>query len=147
MTVVDTPLSVMVSADPMEIDEGGTSMISATASRAIEAGDGAVEIDLIVVGDATLAADSIMIAAGDMSGYTMLTATEDDDMDNETVVVVASGSGISTSMQVEVAVTDTTGTEPMPEPVPALPLIAQWLLGLGLMGGGARQLFRRRSQG
>ena len=35
---------------------------------------------------------------------------------------------------------------PMPEPVPALPLIAQWLLGLGLMGGGARQLFRRRSQ-
>ena len=34
-----------------------------------------------------------------------------------------------------------------PEPVPALPLIAQWLLGLGLMGGGARQLFRRRRQG
>ena len=37
--------------------------------------------------------------------------------------------------------------EPEPEPVPALPLIAQWLLGLGLMGGGARQLFRRRRQG
>ena len=36
--------------------------------------------------------------------------------------------------------------EPVPEPVPALPLIAQWLLGLGLMGGGARQLFRRRRQ-
>ena len=35
----------------------------------------------------------------------------------------------------------------VPEPVPALPLIAQWLLGLGLMGGGARQLFRRRRQG
>ena len=34
-----------------------------------------------------------------------------------------------------------------PEPVPALPLIAQWLLGLGLMGGGVRQLFRRRRQG
>ena len=33
------------------------------------------------------------------------------------------------------------------EPVPALPLIAQWLLGLGLMGGGVRQLFRRRRQG
>ena len=46
-------------------------------------------------------------------------------------------------MQVAVAVTDT--TEPVvPEPVPALPLIAQWLLGLGLLGGGARQLFRRR---
>ena len=37
--------------------------------------------------------------------------------------------------------------EPAPEPVPALPLIAQWLLGLGLLGGGARQLFRRRRQG
>ena len=33
------------------------------------------------------------------------------------------------------------------EPVPALPLIAQWLLGLGLLGGGARQLYRRRRQG
>ena len=32
------------------------------------------------------------------------------------------------------------------EPVPALPLIAQLLLGLGVMGGGARQLFRRRRQ-
>ena len=29
-------------------------------------------------------------------------------------------------------------------PVPALPLIAQWLLGLGLLGGGARHLYRRR---
>ena len=143
VTVVDTPLSVMVTADPMEIEEGGTSMIIATASRAIEAGDGAVEIDLIVVGDATLAADSIMIAAGDMSGYTMLTATADDDMDDEMVVVVASGSGITTSMQVEVAVTDT--TEPVvPEPVPALPLLGQLLLGLGLLGGGARHLYRRR---
>ena len=138
--VVDTPLSVEVTAEPMEIEEGGTSMITATASRAVEAGDGAVEINLVVVGDATLDADSITIAAGDMSGYTMLTATADDDMDDETVVVVASGSGITTSMQVEVAVTDT--TEPV-EPVPALPLIAQWLLGLGLMGGGAR-LYRRR---
>ena len=27
---------------------------------------------------------------------------------------------------------------------PALPLIGQWLLELGLLGGGARQLYRRR---
>ena len=32
------------------------------------------------------------------------------------------------------------------EPVPALPLIGQWLLELGLLGGGARQLYRRRRQ-
>ena len=144
VTVVDTPLAVTVSADPMEIDEGGTSMITATANRYITAGDGAVEIDLVVVGDGTVDPESIMIAMGDMSGSAMLTATEDDDMDNETVTVVASGSGIAAPMQVAVAVTDTTMAA---EPVPALPLIAQWLLGLGLLGGGARQLFRRRRQG
>ena len=34
--VVDTPLVVTLSADPMEIDEGGTSMITATANRAVD---------------------------------------------------------------------------------------------------------------
>ena len=87
-------------------------------------------------GDGTLDAESIMIAMGDMSGSATLTA-------NESVTVVATGSGVTGLMQVMVTVTD----GPAPEPVPALPLIAQWLLGLGLMGGGARQLFRRRRQG
>ena len=36
--------------------------------------------------------------------------------------------------------------EPEPEPVPALPLIGQLLLGVGLLGGGARRLYRRRCQ-
>ena len=119
---------VTVTADPMEIDEGGTSTITATANRAVTAGDG------------TLDASSIAIAAGAMSGYTMLMATEDDDMADETVTVVATGSGITGLMQVTVAVTDNDAAEP----VPALPLIGQLLLGLGLLGGGARQLYRRR---
>ena len=144
VTVVDTPLSVEVTAEPMEIDEGGTSMITATANRYVKAGDGAVTIDLVVVGDATLAADSITIPMGAMSGSVMLTATADDDMDNETLTVLATGSGLAAATQVTIDVTDT--TEPV-EPVPALPLIAQWLLGLGLMGGGARRLFWRRRQG
>ena len=271
VTVVDTTLVVTLSADPMEIAEGGTSMITATASREITVGDGAVKIDLTVVGDGTLDADSITIALGAMSDSAVLTTTEDDeDFEDETVTVVATGSGIDGTMQVAVAVTDNdeappvsnqisakpedeaypeimaaiaagagedemltpgesvelmasdlftvedgytasyrvsvdgtavsgsasgdsisvtaasageaevtiTGTAKMavssfdasqdatnvasitfpvtveaepepvvPEPVPALPLIAQWLLGLGLMGGGARQLFRRRRQG
>ncbi len=136
VTVVDTPLVVTLSAEPMEIAAGGTTMITATASRAVTADDGAVEIALTVVGDGTLDAESIMIAMGDMSGSATLTA-------NESVTVVATGSGVSGLMQVMVTVTD----GPAPEPVPALPLIAQWLLGLGLLGGGARQLFRRRRQG
>ena len=135
VTVVDTPLVVTLSAEPMEIEAGGTTMITATAERAVTADDGAVKIDLTVVGDGTLDPESITIAMGDMSGYAMLTA-------NESVTVVATGSGVSGLMQVMVTV-----TEPAPEPVPALPLIAQWLLGLGLLGGGARQLFRRRRQG
>ena len=134
--VVDTELVVTLSAEPMEIAAGGTTMITATANRAVTVGDGAVEIALAVVGDGMLDPDSITIAMGDMSGSATLTA-------NESVTVVATGSGVSGLMQVAVTVTD----GPAPEPVPALPLIAQWLLGLGLMGGGARQLFRRRRQG
>ena len=101
-------------------------------------GDGDVEIALAVVQKVTgtLDDDSITIAMGDMSGSATLTA-------NESLTVVATGSGVAGLMQVAVTVTD----GPAPEPVPALPLIAQWLLGLGLMGGGARQLFRRRRQG
>ena len=132
--VVDTPLVVTLSADPMEIEAGGTTMITATANRAVTAGDGAVTVDLTVVGDGTLDAESITIAMGDMSGSVMLTA-------NESVTVVATGSGVSGLMQVMVTVVAAA------EPVPALGLIAQWLLGLGLLGGGARQLYRRRRQG
>ena len=139
VTVTDGPppeepedLVVTLSADPMEIEAGGTTTITATANRAVTADDDAVKIDLTVEGDGTLDADSIMIAEGDMSGSAMLTATK-------SVTVKATGSGISGEEQVMVTV--------VPVPVPALPLIAQWLLGLGLMGGGARQLFRRRRQG
>ena len=134
VTVVDTTLVVTLSADPMEIEAGGTTMITATASRAVTADDGAVEVTLTVVGDGELDAESITIAMGELSGSATLTA-------NESVTVVATGSGVSGLMQVMVTVTDAA------EPVPALSLIAQWLLGLGLLGGGARQLYRRRRQG
>ena len=128
-------LEVTLSADSMEIEAGGTTTITATANRAVTADDGAVKIDLTVEGDGTLDAESITIAMGEMSGSVMLTA-------NESVTVEATGSGISDDpLQVMVTVAEA------PEPVPALPLITQWLLGLGLLGGGARQLFRRRRQG
>ena len=130
---------VTLSADSMEIEAGGTTTIIATANRSVTADDGAVKIDLTVEGDGTLDAESITIAMGEMSGSVMLTA-------NESVTVEATGSGISDPLQVMVTVAEAPPDEG-PEPVPALPLIAQWLLGLGLLGGGARQLFRRRRQG
>ena len=135
--VVDTELVVTVSADPMEIAEGDTTMITATANRYVTVGDGDVEIALTVVGAGELDADSIMIAMGDMSASTMLTAMADDDMVDHTLTVVATGSGITGLMQVMIAVTDGV------EPVPALPLVGQLLLALFMMVGGAR-LYRRR---
>ena len=48
--VVDTTLVVTLSAEPMEIEAGGTTMITATANRAVTAGDGAVTVHLTVVG-------------------------------------------------------------------------------------------------
>ena len=131
--VVDTTLVVTLSAEPMEVEAGGTTMITATANRAVTAGDGAVTVHLTVVGDGMLDADSITIAMGAMSGSVTLTA-------NESVTVVATGSGVTGLMQVAVTATDAV----VPEPVPALPLIGQLLLGLGLLGGGVRHLYRRR---
>ena len=104
--VTDKMLMVTVAADPMEIDEGGTSTITATANRAITAGDGDVMVDLDVIGNATLDTESITIAMGAMTGSAMLTAGEDEDYDNETVTVIASGSGIDGTMPVMVSVMD-----------------------------------------
>ena len=117
VTVADKGLVVTVAADPAEIMEGGTSTITATANRAVTAGDGTVEIDLEVVGDATLDANSIMIAAGAMYGSVTLTATEDDNYEDETVTVVATGGGIDAARQLTIAVTD---NDAAPEPPAAL---------------------------
>ena len=118
VTVVDTELVVTVSADPMEIAEGGTSMITATANRYVTAGDDGVEIALTVVGDGELDADSIMIAIGDMSGSVMLTAAEDDDYADGSVTVVATGDGIDGTTQVTIAVTDKDEEPVVVEPEP-----------------------------
>ena len=89
-------LTVAVTADPMEIMEGGMSTITAMASREVAMSDGEVKVDLEVVGDGMLDMDSITIAAGSMMGSAMLTATEDDDYEDETVTVVARGAGAAT---------------------------------------------------
>ena len=105
--VVNKKLMVTVAAEPMTIKEGETSMITATvADRSVHADDGMVKIDLAVTGPATLSADSITIAAGDMMGSVTLTATEDDDYDDETVTVIASGSGITGQQSLTIMVTD-----------------------------------------
>ena len=107
VTVADKMLMVTsLTAEPMEIDEGGMSTITATLNRAVTSGDGEVMIGLSVVGDGTLDMESIAIAMGEMSGSAMLTAAEDDDYMDTEVTVVATGSGIDGTMQVTVMVTD-----------------------------------------
>ena len=117
VTVVDKELVVTLAADPMEIEEGGTSTITAMANRAVVAGDGDVAIDLSVVGHGTLDDDSITIAMGEMSGSAMLTAADNSDYgENDPITVVASGSGIDGQVSVSVSVMDNDEAPVEPEP-------------------------------
>ena len=83
---------------------------------------------MIVVGDATLDADGtalqgIVIQAGQTSGYTVLTATEDDDdYEDETVTVAYSGTGIGQSDQIVISVTD---NDEAPEPPVVEPTVKE----------------------
>ena len=97
VSVVMSDLSVAVTADPMEIMEGGMSTITAMASREIAASDGEVKVDLEVIGDGELSAASITIEAGSTMGTATVTAMEDDDdYEDETLTVVARGAGSAT---------------------------------------------------
>ena len=111
VTVELSELSVTVTADPMEIMEGGMSTITAMASREVAANDGEVKVDLQVVGDGELSAASITIEAGEMMGTATVTAMEDDeDYEDETLTVVATGAGSAT---LPIMVTD---NDEAPEP-------------------------------
>ena len=116
VTVVDKELVVTLAADPMEIDEGDMSTITATANRAVVANDGDVVINLTATGG-ELDSETITIAMGEMGGTAMLTAAADDDTNDATVTIVASGSGIEGNATLEIAVNDTTET---PEPTNAI---------------------------
>ncbi|MCY4573047.1 MAG: fibronectin type III domain-containing protein, partial [Gemmatimonadetes bacterium] len=103
--VVLAPLTVMVAADPMEVMEGGTSTITATANRPVTE---ATMIALSVIGDedAYEVSESIAIAANASSGTALLAASQDDDYMDETLTLVATGPGIDGSQQLVVSVMD-----------------------------------------
>ena len=104
ITVTDSPpppaLAVTVSAAPTMIAEGDTSTITAMANRPVEAADGTVTVVLVVaLGEATLSAPSLTIAAGAQSGTVTLTSTADPDYEDDTVTVVATGTEITGGSQ------------------------------------------------
>ena len=90
--------------------------------------------------DYTLSSSTITIAAGETAGTVTLTVIDDADADDgETIVLnAASTTPALTAAPLTLTITDNDAT-----PVPALPLLGQLLLTLGLMGAGARRLSRR----
>ena len=90
--------------------------------------------------DYTLSSTTITLAAGETAGTVTLTVIDDADADaGETIVLnAASTSPALTAAPLTLTITDNDAT-----PVPALPLLGQLLLALGLTGAGARRLSRR----
>ena len=90
--------------------------------------------------DYTLSSSTITIAAGETAGTVTLTVIDDADADDgETIVLnAASTTPALTAAPLTLTIEDNDVT-----PVPALPLLGQLLLALGLTGAGARRLSRR----
>ena len=107
-TVVLANLTMMVTVEPMTVEEGGMATITAKASRMIAMSDGMVKVNLSVVGDATLSAEMIEIMADSDTGTATLTSTDDDmhEPDGETITLVASGAGIDGNLSFDIMVTD-----------------------------------------
>ena len=103
--VKDKTLSVTVTADPMEIVEGGTSTITATANRPVTE-DTTINLDVISSDGSDDHTLEIMIANGKESGSTEVGALQDDDYDDMSFTVIATGPGIDGSQNLVIMVMD-----------------------------------------
>ena len=129
--------------DDMNLPEGMSAMVTATANRAVTA-DTRVELNLVdgSGSPADYSVEPIMIMSGQTTGTTMLMATEDgmDDAGTgmpETLTFEGTfGRGMTTTNRVTFNIWDAA--------VPALPIIAQLLLAAFLAVGGYRRYLRRR---
>ena len=125
----------------MNIAEGGSAMLTATASPAVRAD---TEVMIMRDGsstasDADFTAESITIKAGETTGTTMVMAVEDNEPD--------SGSGMPEMLtlygMVDGMQTNSVTFNIWDAAVPALPVIAQLLLAAFLAVGGYRRYLRR----
>ena len=144
--------------------EGQSYEIIVNANRAITEAEGSVEVTFMrdraasdaddsdyTVGTATIRAGRdhaharppLMVLADDISEG----ATDDGGNVGEQLVLFGVASNGATVMpDPEHFSTDNGALTIWDTAVPALPVIATWLLGLGLLGGGARQMYLRRRQ-
>ena len=135
-------LSIMLSGpEDMNLAEGMSAMVTATANRAVTA-DTTVMLmrdrEMSSAGDADYEAKAITISAGEMTGSTMVMAVEDnmaEDMEELVLYGITEGMAGEVTGNVELYLWDAA--------VPALPVIAQLLLGAFLAIGGYRR-YRRR---
>ena len=122
--------------EDMNIAEGMSAMVTATANRAVTE-DTMVEL-IQTDGTASPAdymAEPIMIMAGEMMGTTMVMAVEDDMMEDMEMLTLEGRVGAMKTNTVMFYLWDAA--------VPALPIIAQLLLALFLAIGGYRRYLRR----
>ena len=86
--------------------------------------------------DYTLSSTTITLAEGETAGTVTITVTDDGEDDaGETIVIDAESTNPAlTAAQLTLTIEDNDVT-----PVPALPLLGQLLLALGLLAGGVRQ--------
>ena len=131
----------LMDPEDMNVAEGMSAMVTATASRAVTAD---VTINLMrdraasTAGDDDYMAEAITIEAGMMSGTTMVMAVEDnmaEEMEELVLYGMAADNAGEVTGEVKLYLWDAT--------VPALPIIAQLLLGLFLAIGGFRRYLRR----
>ena len=139
LEVDELPLAITLSGpDDMNIAEGMSAMVTATANRAVNA-DTRVELNLVGGSGSPddYSVEPIMIMSGQTTGTTMLTATEDSmEEAMETLEIEGTfGSGMKTN-KLTFNIWDAA--------VPALPIIAQLLLAAFLAVGGYRRYLRRR---
>ncbi|MCY4573826.1 MAG: fibronectin type III domain-containing protein, partial [Gemmatimonadetes bacterium] len=128
--------------EDMNLAEGMSAMVTATANRPVSA-DTTVMLmrdrSKSTAGDADYSADAITISAGVSSGTTMVMAVEDgvaEDMEELVLYGMTEGMAGEVTGEVKLYLWDAT--------VPALPIIAQLLLG-GLLAVGGIRRYRRRS--
>ena len=109
VTVADLPLEVTLTADPpAAVEEGGTITLTATANRAVAAGEDAT-VRLTLVGPVVdPAPPSVTIAVGATTASVAVTVEDDDEVrDLGSVTVVATGGSLATDpTRLDVAVTE-----------------------------------------
>ena len=108
VTVTDVPLRVALTADPAAaVEEGGQVTLTASANRAVLAGEQAT-VGLTVVGPVVSPPSSVTIAVGATTAAAVLTVVDDDEVkDLGNVTVVATGGSLAPDpTRLDIAVTE-----------------------------------------